>query len=35
MYTFHRRPGALEAQGISYSLDGGMTYEFYEGNCPP
>jgi len=32
MYTFHKRPGDVQTQGISYSLDGGMTYEFYEGN---
>ena len=32
MYTFHKRPGDIQTQGISYSLDGGMTYEFYEGN---
>ena len=32
MYTFHKRPGDIQTQGISYSLDGGMTYEFYDGN---
>ena len=32
MYTFHKRPGDVQTQGISYSLDGGMTYEFYQGN---
>jgi fructan beta-fructosidase len=32
MYTFHKRPRDVQTQGISYSLDGGMTYEFYQGN---
>jgi fructan beta-fructosidase len=32
MYTFHKRPGDVQTQGISYSLDGGMSYEFYQGN---
>lgn len=32
MYTFHKRPGDIQTQGISYSLDGGMSFEFYENN---
>lgn len=32
MYTFHKRPGDIQTQGISYSLDGGMTYSSYDGN---